>query len=93
MSWKYTGKSPAIFPNYLDRETGETLHAEPGKVYDIKAADGTEYTVPAEEKGADPITKRLPVPPEGPWERVATTSATTTTGSSAASSATSQGKE
>lgn len=80
MSWKYTGETPGTYPDYLDKATGGTLHAEPGGVYDIEPAEGTDYTVPSVVEGGEPTTKRLPVPPPGPWER-----AKTTTTSSAAS--------
>lgn len=36
----YTGHEALTFTDYLDLETGKTLHAEPGGVYDIAPASG-----------------------------------------------------
>src|SRR5579864_2932571 len=36
----YTGHEALTFTDYLDLETGRTLHAEPGGVYDIAPASG-----------------------------------------------------
>ena len=36
----YTGHEALTFPDYLDLETGRTLHAEPGETYDIAPASG-----------------------------------------------------
>ncbi len=72
-TWKYVGETPGTYPDYLavDAEGQlQTLVAEPGKEYEIKPADGTEYTVPAEQEGGEPTVKKLPVPPPGPWEKV-----------------------
>ncbi|RCG19116.1 hypothetical protein DQ384_38210 [Sphaerisporangium album] len=78
MSWRYTGETPATYPAYLAvGEDGEvtTLLAEPGQVYNIRPADGTETVTPGEKEGDKPTVRKLPVPPDGPWERVkATTS-------------------
>ncbi|MEU0516642.1 hypothetical protein [Streptosporangium sp. NPDC006007] len=59
MSWRYTGEMPATYPAYIDQVTGRTLVAEPGCVYDIARAEGAEG---------------IPPRPDGPWERVKTTS-------------------
>ena len=40
----YTGHEALTFQDYLDLETGRTLRAEPGQVYDIAPASGR--TVP-----------------------------------------------
>ncbi|MEU1731392.1 hypothetical protein [Streptosporangium sp. NPDC020145] len=78
MSWRYTGETPATYPAYLaigqDGQV-QTLVAEPGQVYEIQPAEGTETVVPPEQEGGKPTVRKLPVPPAGPWERVkATTS-------------------
>ncbi len=36
----YTGHEALTFSDYLDLETGKTLHAEPGRTYDIAPASG-----------------------------------------------------
>ena len=36
----YTGHEALTFSDYLDLETGRTLHAEPGGVYDVGPASG-----------------------------------------------------
>ncbi len=36
----YTGHEALTFPDYLDLETGQTLHAEPGGTYDVAPASG-----------------------------------------------------
>ena len=36
----YTGHEALTFTDYLDLDTGKTLHAEPGRVYDITPASG-----------------------------------------------------
>ena len=36
----YTGHEALTFTDYLDLGTGKTLHAEPGRVYDIAPASG-----------------------------------------------------
>jgi hypothetical protein len=36
----YTGHEALTFSDYLDLETGKTLYAEPGKMYDIGPASG-----------------------------------------------------
>lgn len=36
----YTGHEPRMFLDYLDLETGRTLYAEPGGVYDVWPAGG-----------------------------------------------------
>lgn len=36
----YTGHEALTFSDYLDLETGKTLYAEPGQVYDIGPASG-----------------------------------------------------
>ena len=36
----YTGHEALTFPDYLDQDTGKTLHAQPGRVYDITPASG-----------------------------------------------------
>lgn len=44
----YTGHEALTFPDYLDLDTGRTLHAEPGGTYDIAPASGrTVPDVPA----------------------------------------------
>ena len=40
----YTGTEALTFSQYIDGETGRTLHAEPGGVYDILPASG--HSVP-----------------------------------------------
>ncbi|WP_327088536.1 hypothetical protein OIE66_40510 [Nonomuraea sp. NBC_01738] len=74
MSWRYVGETPAAYPAYLDKATGSTLVAEPGGVYDMEPADGTDYTVEPLAEGEEPTARRLPVPPPGPWQRAKTTS-------------------
>lgn len=36
----YTGHEALTFPGYIDLESGQTLHAEPGGTYDIAPASG-----------------------------------------------------
>ena len=36
----YAGHEALTFTDYLDLETGKTLHAEPGRSYDIAPASG-----------------------------------------------------
>jgi len=36
----YLGHEALTFTDYLDLDTGKTLHAEPGEVYDIAPASG-----------------------------------------------------
>ena len=36
----YTGTEALTFSQYMDLETGQTLHAEPGGTYDITPASG-----------------------------------------------------
>lgn len=36
----YTGHEALTFSDYTDQETGKTLHAEPGGVYDVTPASG-----------------------------------------------------
>lgn len=36
----YTGHEVLTFADYLDLETGKTLHAEPGRSYDVAPASG-----------------------------------------------------
>jgi hypothetical protein len=36
----YTHHEPLTFPDFIDQETGKTLTAEPGRVYDITPASG-----------------------------------------------------
>ena len=36
----YTGHEALTFSDYLDLDTGKTLHAQPGRVYDITPASG-----------------------------------------------------
>lgn len=36
----YAGHEALTFSDYLDLETGKTLHAEPGGVYDVAPAGG-----------------------------------------------------
>ena len=36
----YTGHEALTFTDYLDLETGKTLHAEPGGTYDVAPASG-----------------------------------------------------
>lgn len=36
----YTGHEVLTFSDYIDLETGKTLHAEPGGAYDIAPASG-----------------------------------------------------
>ena len=36
----YAGHEALTFSDYIDLETGRTLHAEPGGVYDIAPASG-----------------------------------------------------
>lgn len=74
MSWRYTGDTRATYPAYIDQATGQTLVAEPGGVYEIQPAEGTETVTPPGKEGDRPTVKKLPVPPAGPWERVKTTS-------------------
>jgi len=38
----YTGHEPLMFPDYTDLETGQTLRAEPGGVYDVAPASGRD---------------------------------------------------
>lgn len=59
MKWRYTGDQVATYPEYRDAETDCTLVAEPGGTYEITPAEGGE---------------QLPVPPNGPWERVKSSS-------------------
>ena len=66
----YTGNEPLTFSQYTDVETGKTLHAEPGGVYEVMPASGhvvpeipAAWFVPADEQDqADP--DRWPVGPE-----------------------------
>jgi hypothetical protein len=80
VSWRYTADLTGTYPAYLDKATGRTLVAEPGGVYDIEPADGTDYTAAPEVEGGRPVVRRLPVPPPGPWERVKTTTASSEKG-------------
>jgi len=36
----YTGHEALTFTDYLDLESGKTLHAEPGRTYDVAPASG-----------------------------------------------------
>ena len=36
----YVGHEALTFADYIDLEAGRTLHAEPGRVYDIAPASG-----------------------------------------------------
>ena len=36
----YTGHEALTFTDYLDLDSGKTLHAQPGRVYDISPASG-----------------------------------------------------
>ena len=36
----YTGTEALTFSQYIDGETGKTLHAEPGRVYEVTPASG-----------------------------------------------------
>jgi hypothetical protein len=38
----YTGNEALTFSQYIDVETGKTLHAEPGGVYEVIPASGHE---------------------------------------------------
>ncbi|WP_326829682.1 hypothetical protein OIE13_05970 [Streptosporangium sp. NBC_01810] len=83
MTWRYTGDMPATYPAYLAiGEDGQvqTLVAEPGKTYEIQPAEGTETVTPSEKEGGKPTVTKLPVPPEGPWERVKTTTSSSDKG-------------
>ena len=62
----YAGHEALTFKDYIDLETGRTLHAEPGGVYDIMPASGRNvddipapWFVPA---GPPKVTKRVPAP-------------------------------
>jgi hypothetical protein len=67
--WLYTGGQPATYPAYIDSATGSTLVAEPGEVYDMKPADGTDYLIPSKDGNGEPTTGHLPVPPDDQvWE-------------------------
>ena len=69
----YTGHEALTFGDYIDLETGRTLRAEPGGVYDIMPASGRNvdgipapWFVPA---GPPKAAKRAPGPTvaeEGP---------------------------
>ena len=72
MPWRYVGSSPATYPSYIDAATGSTLVAEPGEVYDMRPAEGTDYVIPPAKEGGESTTGHLPVPPGGTaWEAVA----------------------
>ncbi len=72
MPYRYKGGFPATFPAYVDTATGQTLVAEPGEVYDMTPAQGTDFLVPPSEEGGEATTRHLPVPPDDTtWERVA----------------------
>jgi hypothetical protein len=55
----YTGHEALTFSGYLDAATGKTLHAEPGRVYDI---------IPVSGRAGDDIPRAWfrPVPPPPP---------------------------
>jgi len=79
VSWRYTGETPGTYPAYLDKATGQTLVAEPGGVYDMEPAEGSEIVVPAEREGGEPARRPLPIPPAGPWGTAKTSRAASVT--------------
>ena len=67
----YTGTEALTFSQYVDMETGKTLHAEPGGVYEVMPASGhvvpeipTGWFVPVDEAG-NPAPHLWPVTGEG----------------------------
>ena len=62
----YTGNEALTFSDYMDLETGRTLLAEPGGVYDIMPASGRNVNdIPAPwfiPAGAPKTAKRAPEP-------------------------------
>ncbi len=66
----YTGNEALTFTQYIDAETGMTLRAEPGGVYEIVPASGhvvpempAGWFVPADEQD-QPAPDQWPVTPE-----------------------------
>lgn len=57
--YTFTGSVEQVFPSHIDKATGGTLVAEPGKTYDIKQVDG--LTVPDGKGGLCEL--ELPMPP------------------------------
>ena len=69
----YTGHEALTFPDYTDLETGQTLRAEPGGVYDIAPASGRgvpelpeAWFVPAEPEPWVPAWHAEPEPEPEP---------------------------
>jgi hypothetical protein len=68
----YTGHEALTFSDYLDLETGKTLYAEPGKVYDIGPASGhvvPGFPVPWFDSGGEarvPVALTVPEPEPEP---------------------------
>ena len=72
----YTGTEALTFSQYMDAETGRTLHAEPGGVYDVMPASGhvvpeipAGWFVPVDEQdqpapGLWPVTGEPETEPE-----------------------------
>ena len=72
----YTGHEALTFGDYLDLETGKTLHAVPGGVYDIAPASGHVvpgfpvpwFTFADEEEQGEPEPEAEPGPEPEPAE-------------------------
>ena len=60
----YNGHEALTFPDYTDLGTGKTLHAEPGRTYDVAPASGR--VVPeVPEPWFTPVTSSEGAPAEG----------------------------
>jgi hypothetical protein len=71
VSWRYIGDQSHIYSGYLMAVDGgeQTLVAEPGEVYELRPAYGTETVIPADDEAGMPEQRvPLPVPPDdGRW--------------------------
>ena len=68
----YTGQEALTFNDYMDLETGKTLFAEPGGVYDIAPASGhnvddipASWFVPAEASAKGRAASKSDPEPKG----------------------------
>ena len=65
MRCAYVGHEALTFTDYIDLEAGKTLHAEPGRVYDIAPASG--HVVPEVPEPWFVRAEGEPVPAAAVW--------------------------
>ena len=66
MPFSFSGDQALIYPSYIDNATGRTLTAQPGGIYDMRAAGSMGYPVPPADGRWAVVTPAAPAAVHAP---------------------------